>query len=114
MERIYIAGKMIPGLRGVITSKKIEIGAKVMVNEIEFTAKNVRPLLICWYAKKSALTIRCGHQYFTMSTNRMKFLNACGFSTEKEFMMQHMQKPVMVFGMAETTRYFVDFYDPGY
>jgi hypothetical protein len=105
---------MLAGLRGVILAQPLETGTKVIVNGIEFQVRQCTKILISYAAAKKILTIRAGWRYYCHHGNRMKFLNACGYSSEREFMQDHMQNPVYVFGFAEAYRYFYDFYEPFY
>lgn len=109
-----ISANMLAGLRGVVVPKALEVGQKVIVNDIEFQVRKCTKILISYAAAKKILSIHGEWKYYCHHGNRLKFLNACGYSTEREFMQDHMQNPVYVFGFAETYRYFVDFYEPFY
>jgi len=108
------SANMLAGLRGVIVANPLPVGQKVTVNDIEFQVRQCTKILISYAAAKRILTIRAGWKYYCHHGNRLKFLNACGYSSEKEFMSEHMREPVYVFGFAETYRYFIDFYEPFY
>lgn len=112
METFSIAANMFSGLRGLVIAQPLPVGEPVVVNGTTFTVKRCTKIEISYHGARKVLSIRADWKYYCHHGNRLKFLNQCGYSTEREFMADHMKSPVYVFGFAQSYRYFVDFYEP--